>query len=274
MSYELKPGGSYRMPLSFGETPGARNVPAHVALDHARFPDISRFTVRFRTDPQLLDRMLPPGMVLAGEPIVTLYFATMKRIQWLAGRDYNVLSFSFPARFKGERDDVTGQFKAALWEGLPDPVVSGREDLGFPKLWCELPEPRYLDGRHSFEASWLGFRLFEADFVEGEDVAKLPPVPGEAACSGTICHKYVPRSGERGVADLDQLIYWPQFAAANVARANIGTGSFRFNRARWEDLPTMHHVVNALADLPVEIIRSDMVWASGQGDVSNLQILR
>lgn len=273
MAYDLKPGGSYRMPLSFGEVPGARNVPGHVAIDHDRFPDVTRFSVRFRTDPALLEAQLAPGLELAGEPIATLYFATMKNIQWLAGRSYNVLSYSFPCRFKGQRDDVTAQFKAVLWEGLPDPVVSGREDLGFPKLWCELPDPRFLDGRHNFEANWQGFRLFEAEFTEGEDVASLPPVPGEAECSGTICHKYVPRSGARGQADIDQLIYWPQFEAKNVARVNLGTGQFRFNRARWEDLPTMHHVVNALADMPVEVVRADMVWASGQGAVSNLVIL-
>lgn len=261
------------MPLGFGEVPGARNIPAHVAVDHERFPDVMRFAVHFRTDPALLERQLPPGLVLAGDPIATLYFATMKRIQWLAGRDYNVLSFSFPCRFAGKRDDVTAQFKAVLWEGLPDPVISGREDLGFPKLWCELPEPRFLDGHHSFEANWLGFRLFDASFEEGEDVPALPPIPGEAATSGTICHKYIPRSGSPGVADIDQLIYWPQFEARNVRRTNIGIGQFRFHRASWEDLPTMHHVVNALADLPVEIVRSEMVWASGQGAVSNLQIL-
>ena len=261
------------MPLSFGEAPGARNMPGQVAVDHDRFPDVARFTVHFRTDPALLQAMLAPGLVLAGEPVATLYFATMKNIQWLAGRGYNVLSFSFPCHFRGARDDVTAQFKAVLWEGLPDPVVSGREDLGFPKLWCELPDPRFLDGRHSFEANWQGFRLFEAEFAEGEDVQELPPVPGEAPCSGTICHKYMPRTGARGQADIDQLVCWPQFEARNVARVNIGKGSFRFNRARWEDLPTMHHVVNALADLPVEVVRADMAWASGQGAVSNLVIL-
>lgn len=273
MAFERRPGGSYRMPLSFGEVPGARNIPSHVTVDHDRFPEITRFAVHFRTDAAILESQLPPRLTLAGEPIVTLYFATMKRIQWLAGRDYNVLSYSFPCHFAGKRDDVIAQFKAVLWEGLPDPCISGREDLGFPKLWCELPEPRFLDGRHSFEANWLGFRLFEASFEEGEDVGSLPAVPGEAATTGTICHKYIPRTGSPGIADIDQLIYWPQFDAKNVTRVNLGKGEFRFNRARWEDLPTMHHVVNALAGLPVEILQSEMVWASGQGAVSNLQIL-
>lgn len=273
MGFVRRPGGSYRMPLGFGEVSGARNVPSELKLDHKRFPLVTRFSVHFRTDPALLERQLPPGLTLAGEPIATLYFSTMKQIEWLAGRDYNVLSFSFPATFAGERDSVTAHFKSVLWESLPDPVISGREDLGFPKLWCEIPDPRIISGRHTYEASWQGFRFIEAVFEEGEDVAALPPVPGQAPTTGTISHKYIPRTGERGVADLDQLIYWPQFEASGVTRANVGTGRFCLNRARWEDLPTMHHVINGLADLPIEVIRADLVWGSGQGDVSNLTIL-
>ena len=31
----------------------------------------------------------------------------------------------------------------------------------------------------------------------------------------------------------------------------VGASTVRFNQATWSDLPTMHHVVNALAELPV-----------------------
>ena len=33
-----------------------------------------------------------------------------------------------------------------------------------------------------------------------------------------------------------------------------------------------HHVVNGPAWLPVELVRADLVWAGGQGDVSNIRI--
>ncbi len=36
-----------------------------------------------------------------------------------------------------------------------------------------------------------------------------------------------------------------------VERQQAGVGAVRFHRATWSDLPTMHHVVNALADLPI-----------------------
>lgn len=275
MPYNLRVGGSYRMPLAFGEVPGARKIPDHVQINHDRYPVGTRFSVHFLTDAAALEKQLPPNTKLAGDPIATLYFSTMKEIQWLAGRGYNVLSFSFPATFEGKADKVTGHMKSVLWEALPDPCMSGREDLGMPKLWCDIPDPRIQGKKYSYEASWMGFRFLEATFEEGQMYDTLPPVPRQAATSGTICHKYIPKTGHRGDSDVDCFTFWPQFAPLNVERANIGTGSFKFHEATWEELPTMHHVINGLAALPVrEIIRSDFVWSRGQGDVANQTILR
>lgn len=275
MAYELRAGGSYRMPTHFGEVSGARNIPAHVDVDHARFPILTRFSLHFRTDAALLERQLPRGCRLAGEPIATLYFSTLKQIQWLAGRGYNVLSFSFPATFEGE-EIVTGQFKSVLWESLADPVISGREDLGFNKLWAEIPDPTNSGDRYDYQASWEGFRFIDARFEAQQPVtASLPPVPGQAETSGTINYKYIPKTGQRGVAEVSQCTFWPHFEASGFERAYLGSGSFEFHRASWEQLPTLHHVVNALADLPVrEIVQSSLVWGRGQGDVGDIRILR
>jgi hypothetical protein len=45
----------------------------------------------------------------------------------------------------------------------------------------------------------------------------------------------------------------------------VGDGIVQFHRAEWADLPTMHHVVNALADLPVREARSGSVTMSHGG---------
>ena len=34
-------------------------------------------------------------------------------------------------------------------------------------------------------------------------------------------------------------------------RHQVRVGAVRFHRAAWSDLPTIHHVVNALAELPI-----------------------
>lgn len=274
MAYIFERGGSYRMPTHFGQVSGARNLPAHVKPDHTKFPETTRFSIHFLSDAAQLEEQLPPGFELAGDPIVTLYFSTMKGIQWLAGRGYNVLSYSFPATFRGRQDTITGHFKAALWEALPDACISGREDLGFPKLWADIPDPRVMGNVHHYEASWLGFKFIQAEFRAEDAVATLPAVRGQAKAVGTLNYKYIPKTGHRGEADVACVTYWPQFESQNVEKILIGKGSFRMPEASWEDLPTMHHVVNRIGKLPVrEILSSTLVFGRGQGDVANMQIL-
>ena len=42
----------------------------------------------------------------------------------------------------------------------------------------------------------------------------------------------------------------------------VGASTVRFKQATWSDLPTMHHVVNALAELPVIEARDGSVIQS------------
>jgi len=274
MSYQFEEGGIYRMPTHFGQVSGARNIPAHVIQDHARYPEVTRFSIHFLTDAALLAKQLPAKLRLAGEPIVTIYFATMKNIQWLAGRGYNVLSYSFPVIYSGESKTVTTNFKAVLWEALPDACISGREDLGFNKLWADIPDPRIFGDVYHYEASWLGFKFIEAQFHASGTATSLPAIPGRADAKGTLNHKYIPKSGHRGAHDSMYFTYWPEFEVQNVQRILIGRGDFHFNRATWEQLPTMHHVINQLAALPVmQTLSATLTFGSGQGAVGNLEIL-
>ena len=50
-----------------------------------------------------------------------------------------------------------------LWENLTDPIITGREELGYPKIYGELPEPRHLNDTISCSASWLGTRVHVDD---------------------------------------------------------------------------------------------------------------
>ena len=54
------------------------------------------------------------------------------------------------------------------------------------------------------------------------------------------------------MADLCQVTLTPAVDPDNhVERRQTGAGTVCFYNARWSGLPTMHHVVNALAALPV-----------------------
>ena len=64
--------------------------------------------------------------------------------------------------------------------------------------------------------------------------------------------KYVPRTGAWGEADICQVSFTPAMTPnLSVEARKPGDGTVTFHHAAWRDLPTMYHVVNALADLPV-----------------------
>ncbi|MCZ6635451.1 MAG: hypothetical protein O7G87_18785, partial [bacterium] len=54
-----------------------------------------------------------------------------------------------------------------------------------------------------------------------------------------------------------------------------GDGELKWNRARWEDLPTQYNVVNALADLEVvEYLGGSLTRTIGGKDLSDQRILK
>ncbi|MGH2266647.1 hypothetical protein ACQ1Z3_16255, partial [Enterococcus faecalis] len=66
----------------------------------------------------------------------------MTEIDWLAGRGYTMIHVSWPARFDGMRDRATGRFLAVVWESLADPIITGRDEIGHPKLYADVDAPR------------------------------------------------------------------------------------------------------------------------------------
>jgi hypothetical protein len=78
--------------------------------------------------------------------------------------------------------------------------------------------------------------------------------------------KYILRTGAWGEAELQQVTLTPSADPdRTIERQQMGVGTVRFHPAAWSDLPTMYHVVNALAELPVVEPRSGSVIISRGG---------
>lgn len=69
MSYRFEAGRIYRMPTHFGPAPGPRQLPARVVVDRGRSPRRLSVAASFLTDAMQLERHLPEGFSLAGEPV-------------------------------------------------------------------------------------------------------------------------------------------------------------------------------------------------------------
>jgi len=56
--------------------------------------------------------------------------------------------------FNGDRDHVVGRFLAVMWENLADPIITGRGEIGQPKLFADIPEALLIDGTEKGLGSW------------------------------------------------------------------------------------------------------------------------
>ncbi len=252
MSYRFEAGRIYRMPTHFGPAPGPRQVPDDVVVDPKRSPRRLSVAASFLTDPVVLEQQ-----------VVTVEFHHMTDIDWLAGRGYTMIWVGWPATFTGSRDRATGKFLAVVWENLADPIITGRDEIGHPKLYAEIAEPRRWNGAQICTAGWMGFRFLELE------VSQLHDTDADrqgAASDGTLILKYTPRTGAWGETDLCQVTLTPADDPDNhIEQRQTGAGTVRFHKASWSDLPTMHHVVNALAALPVIEARGGAVTLSRGG---------
>ncbi len=265
----------WRMPVVYGPATGPRRGPDGRIFDGKNSPKSTQVSVSFLSNADQLNSILPDGFEVAGDPIVTVSGGYMKEIEWLAGHGYSTLGVSFPATFKGEQDAATGSFLTVLWENLTDPIITGREELGFSKIYCELPDPRIHGDSATATASWLGFQFMQMDLsgmVEGDEHA--PPALQNS--DGTLHYKYMPKTGEWGTADVEYAVLTPaEGSHARVLERYSGHGTVSWNRARWEDLPTQWNVVNGIADLEVrEWLGATITRTIGGKDLSDQRILR
>lgn len=258
----------YRMPVSFGPAPGPRNLPAEHR--HRRYDKRTvTLTLSASTDADALARLLPHGFAVEEPARLEISLMLLSDIGWLAGRGYNIVVVRIPARWSGE-EAVSGHFVPVLWESMAEPILTGRDELGWPKIFADIPAPVIANGRWRARALWEGFPFLA---MSADDFA---PAESTAAASPMMFHKYAPRTGAWGEAEIDYFtVTGADGVAPEVKSVASGAGQFEFHHARWEDMPTQYPIVNALADLPLtEFGPASLVETLGGGDVSGQRRLR
>ena len=266
MSYSFDPHRSYRMPTHFGPNPGPRQRPEGGFYDADEGQRSVAVWATFEADSEQIAALLPEGFAPSAQPDLTIEIKNMTNIGWLAGRGYSVVFVTTGVTYGGEE----GRFKLVLWENAADPIITGREELGYPKVYAEIPEIRFHGDSASASASWDGFTFLELD------VSDVHPDASAVAPGGPSYHlKYIPRAGAVGTADLSQVIVTPpgQGPLAVVSREG-GRGSARVNSATWEQLPTLVNIVNGLAALRLgECRAAGVLRTAGTTDLRDQRVV-
>lgn len=275
MSFKFIPGKMYRMPTQFGPSLGPRQLPEGREFDFANAPSTTALTLSFRSNPVQLNALLPDCFTLGDEPIVSIIASQMIGVDWLAGYGYSMVGVSFPAKFSGQVDQVEGSFLCVLFENMCEPIITGREELGFSKVYAEIAGPVVTDNKAEVAVSWQGFKFLDIkvnNLVESTDTTLKT---SDMKNDGIMHYKYMPKTGDWGSADVE----YPTFTPVGCDKGRMlktfqGEGHLNWKKAQWEELPTLYNIVNTLADLEIlEYLGASLSYSEGTKDLREQRIL-
>ena len=266
MTFDTPVPPRFRMPYGFGPSTGPRQGPNGAPFDWSDNPISTVVSVSFLSDAKKVAALLPPGFQLDGDPVVGLTYSDHRDIAWLAGRGYRTFGVTFPAIFESRTRRVRGPFLSILWENMPEPILTGRDELGYSKLFAELSPVMATPGKLRLQAHWDGHRFFELGLTDIQDAEVTPPPAPKTPVDGTLHYKYVPATGPSDEPDVAYACLTPTAERREtLTRVRTAKADLRFIAAAWEQMPTQHHIVSALADLPVHDLRSARIEDSVGG---------
>ncbi|MGD9599276.1 MAG: acetoacetate decarboxylase family protein [Steroidobacteraceae bacterium] len=275
MSYSFRSGLRYRMPTHFGPSLGPRQGPGGRRYDCERDPKQLIVRAGFKARTSQLADLLPPGFEPDEPANLYVTFCYLTEVQWLAGRGYNTFGVSLPAVYRGRRETASGELLLVLWENMADPIITGREELGFSKVYCELPEPQFVDDDVVCRASWDGCQ-FAALRVTGLNEIAAEALPAAGATDGLLHYKYIPRTGAPGEADAEYPVLTPATGShLKVEQAmKARDAACVFRESTWDELPTLVHIVNALSALSWgECVEATVLRTRGAKDLGDQRVL-
>lgn len=279
-----------RQPISFGPMVGPRQdhygqpIPSHD----------SRFTthsIRFKTSLTYLQTLFPTSAFSFASPgtnaEATFQCTELDGLDWLGGGKYNIFGLWIHGVQYTKKDGskLFGSFLPVLFESHSDPITTGREEIGLPKVFCDIDVTK---GKKTtrVSCSWRGktfvnFEIGSLKEVVGKGVngpqngisathPKLPP--GD----GLLVYRYIPAVGKRGVADAE----YPVFISKEFSTTSRSVErTFRASNSRvdieggdWKSLPTLHHIASALSEISVyNVIEAKREEGHGLEDLSQAE---
>ncbi|SPO25646.1 uncharacterized protein UTRI_03011 [Ustilago trichophora] len=316
----------HRAPLGFGPAPSPRQGP-----DGSRFTSWSdaRTTtigVVLEVDRDSIDALLPEGYSVdpsTVHPTILLEVMELRNLPWLAGRGYNTFGIYLnDVVCNRVAPPIKASYLAVLFENFTDPITTGREELGFPKVFAEIPDPVITykdDGKSGDEdkrihtVSWDGYEFLR---LELSNLACRPSESSPALCpaqqlythptkNGILHQRYIPSVGEPGKADANYATFCPpapsrptvlQFKTLDSTMTDVantvcpavmqsmvettaqgvsefchGAAKVEIRKGSFEQLPTLHNIVDRLAALKFSVCHQIAVQEfKGASDLGEL----
>ena len=263
MYRKLRP--SWSMPLGFGPMPGPRQLfyeRENIASAY------SRLSIVFKTSRTLLENLLPNDSMnfegLGSVAYASFSNVTWSRVSWLGGHSYDQFGFYIHNVHLTKKPEVLGSFLAVLFVSSPDALVYDREDLGIPKLFCDL-QCEQEGNSYRLNASWRGIDFAEVTLLGvTEDAAGLN---AKKVRSALFTHRYIPSLVDNDKADVNQIVCLPRgqfYQEGQETVMHASKANFKFTTHDRKTLPTLSHIVTRLAELPIlEVTEASVMKGTG-----------
>ncbi|KAH8594828.1 hypothetical protein B0O99DRAFT_512843 [Bisporella sp. PMI_857] len=281
---DLARASSYRrMPLSFGPSPGPRQD-RHGKARALGNPTYKTSYITFRTHKSYLDSLLPSDELVINTPgsWATASFSVTRlgNLDWLGGRGYSFFGLYIhniasgnSAHDKGSANGsngtngetanghkINGDFLPVLFENMADPIITGREELGFSKVFATLDETS-SSSSFALSAGWQGTefcKLTLQDLVEAPSTEPILQAP-------TLHWKAVASHRNAARVDAGAVAVHPALPAAERQKEwKAGSAEIKFTEIEGCELerafPTLVNIIEGLREIKiVEVFRSGIV---------------
>ncbi|WP_375503003.1 acetoacetate decarboxylase family protein [uncultured Jatrophihabitans sp.] len=263
--------GIPRMPALFGRQPGPRQRPDSDSGHPQGLGSTLATWVAARADFDALAALMPRGFSL-DDPLLIVECVTLTGLPWLAGRGYEMVIVSVPATFTPPNGAVQhGRLALVVFEDCPDAITSGREELGWNKVYADSMMRTVRGNEIDYSCSWQGTTFLNVEVK----LERTVPSIGSWRRGPLMHYRVLPRTGEWGQLEIEQVTGSSKTASITATRSlRSGNGHFRFIPASFHQLPTLMHIVNTLSEVPLgDVVDAGQARLAGWNDLRETEIL-
>lgn len=261
MSFQFKEGMMYQMPVVFGPCVTPRQKPDGGRWVYDEPTKTTHYKVVCEVSAEKLESILPEKYELLS-PHIIITFSALRNIAWMWGGGYDIVHVEVPVHFKGEKDDFIGMFEPVLWEDVTDPILTGREQLGYSKIFGFIDTMKEENGvaRGSIASHKFTFLEMMVDTnAEPEDIDTLKAVLCNPESKGKVHFKYMPHTEAPFTkADACYSVMCPNNwgipddmdnSDCPPTESKFCRGELTWHWPEWKDSPSHAHIIRFLCDM-------------------------
>lgn len=262
-------------PVAFGPMPGLQSHTSRPA--DARQPTFVTASIKIKTSRTVLQNLFPPGSTAwkfkSPGTVASCSFSqtTLAGLEWLGGQGHDLLAlYVHGVEYTGSDGQTTsGAYMPVLFDSSPDSIVARREELGTPAVFSDVAVDRG-DASYAVTAGWRGtvWGTFAwSDLQPAADGAAAGEMTGVAADETILFHRDIRE--ERAQTRRTACGRSPTEPQPKVIQSwTAGKASFVLDARDARTLPTLHHIIDRLAEIPVyEVVAAQVVEGTGVPDV-------